>query len=64
MTRPRLFLNVGTRDLLSAAISRTKHGAALLLGLSDKSFLNFRVDFVEPLFSAVAFLLIKPNLSL
>jgi hypothetical protein len=40
--------------------SRTSTAVALL----KKSILNLRIDFVEPPFRALAFLLIKLNLSL
>jgi len=40
------------------------HTAAADVVLLQKSVLNLRVDFVEPLFSAVSFILINSNLSL
>src|ERR1700730_6922432 len=40
------------------------HTAAAAVVLLQKSVLNLRVDFVEPLFSAVSFILINSNLSL
>jgi hypothetical protein len=39
------------------------HTAAVAVVLLQKSILDLRVDFVEPLFSAVSFILINPNLS-
>ena len=40
------------------------HTAAAAVVLLQKSILDLRVDFVEPLFSAVSFILINSNLSL
>ena len=40
------------------------HTSAAAFVLLQKSVLNLRVDFVEPLFSAVSFILINSNLSL
>jgi hypothetical protein len=52
---------------LRPARRRTLRGAshtAPAVVLLQKSVLNLRVDFVEPLFSAVSFILINSNLSL